>query len=154
MPTAPGRGMSEYLPYSLETPYNGINYKMYKGTQVDSGAWYAGMMEGGITNQQIYHTGAIASQPAYYSTASQFTSNRVTKYYKHQPVDISEAGLFNDRVFSGMRPEQNRIRHSRYTTAITMDTNGMLKGRKYSYNQSGSTMFFDAINSINGIGLF
>lgn len=152
MPSSPGEGMPEYMPYKLDTPYNGINYKLYKGTQLDPGVWYSSMMEGGITNQSIYHTAAISSQPAYYSSAPQFTSSRVSKYSKHKPVEVSEAGLHRKQPFEGVNSEQNRIRHSRYMNAITMDSSGMLKGRKYSYNQSGSGMFFDAINSLNGIG--
>ena len=151
MPTAPGR-KTEYLPYSLESPYEGIRYKMYKGTQLDQAAWYSGMMEGGITNKEIYHTGAISSQPAYYSTAEQFTTSRVSKYRRHRPVEVSEAAMYRDRPFAGNNPDQNRIRHSRYITSVTMDSSGMLKGRKYSYNQAGGNMFFDAINSVNGIG--
>ena len=151
MPTAPGR-KTEYLSYSLESPYEGIRYKMYKGTQLDQAAWYSGMMEGGITNKEIYHTGAISSQPAYYSTAEQFTTSRVSKYRRHRPVEVSEAAMYRDRPFAGNNPDQNRIRHSRYITSVTMDSSGMLKGRKYSYNQAGGNMFFDAINSVNGIG--
>lgn len=155
MPTSPARGMSEYVPYRLESSgYPGVNYDLYKGSQTDIGSWYSAMKGKGNGGQVYVQQIATSSQPAYYSTAEQFTTKRVNKYNNGDRKARTVPGEKYSDIEGGDNYKRDRQRKARYLNAVTMDTSGILKSRKYSYGQSGGTLFFDAINSLNGVGIY